>query len=782
MSVVAAPALAQEAATPAEPGAFQLEEIIVQARRRAESIQDTPVAVSAINQAMLEQRFANSLADLQGVAPNVVLDAGGAFGQAAYFAIRGISYQDVESSFDPAIGVTIDGVFIGRNIGSLTDFFDIEQVEILRGPQGTLFGRNTIGGTINVRTARPSGQEAYKAALTYGNEGTLNLRASADLPLIDGKLAARVSALSLTSDGFWKNEFTPQPTDAAFTDVTSVRASLRYTPTVDWTVDLILDHTTDRSGTQGFIPAHSTTPLSCSPALSAADCAIARQTIPQAPRSLFATLALGAGVPVAEIDRFTSGLDPYVTTPDGQFQQNIESNGAVLDITWDTDIGTLRSITGWREFNANPVYDFESLPVRIYEVGRPETQDQFSQEFQINTDFGTSVFNLTAGLYFFRQEYEIEATAGGLLIGQPTATIITNRTGQTSKSYAGYAEGTYNITDAFSVTLGGRVTRDEKDFHTTIRFAPGDYGKVSCGAADMVGFTSCKADYSSTETTPRAILQYKFTDDLNVYGSYSKGYKAGGFSGRGQTPTSIGPFKPEKVDAYEVGIKSSWFDRRLRANLTGFYNEYDGLQVDIVQPEPLSPTGSETIVTNAASAETSGVELELSANATDSLSFNIAVGYLDAKYKEFGQAILVGGVPVTRPDGTAIVEDLSHFDMRRAPEWSYSIGGSYSAPLTESLLGAIRLDYRHTSETFTTVRNQAYGRRGSLGLLDGSISLSDNDERFTFALYGKNLTDEEYINSAQPIGEGPLTWEGSLGGFAFYAPRREYGIELTAKF
>ncbi|AMN47012.1 hypothetical protein ACG33_07860 [Steroidobacter denitrificans] len=220
-----------------------------------------------------------------------------------------------------------------------------------------------------------------------------------------------------------------------------------------------------------------------------------------------------------------------------------------------------------------------------------------------------------------------------MLIGLPTATVITNITGQTSKSYAVYAEGTYNFTDAFSATLGGRVTRDEKDFHTTILFASGDYGGVRCVAADMVGFTRCEADYDSTETTPRAILQYKFTDDLNVYGSYSKGYKAGGFSGRGQTPTSIGPFKPEKVDAYEIGIKSSWFERRLRANLTGFYNKYDGLQVDIVQPEPLSPTGTETIVTNAASAETRGVELEVSANATDSLSFNVAVGYLDAEYK-----------------------------------------------------------------------------------------------------------------------------------------------------
>ncbi|AMN47573.1 hypothetical protein ACG33_10780 [Steroidobacter denitrificans] len=782
MSVVAAPSLAQETARATETEGAQLEEIIVQARRRAESIQDTPVAVSAINRAMLEQRFANTLADLQGVAPNVVLDAGGAFGQAAYFAIRGISYQDVESSFDPAIGVTIDGVFIGRNIGSLTDFFDIEQVEILRGPQGTLFGRNTIGGTINVRTARPSGLEAYKAIVTYGNEGTLNLRASADLPLIDGKLAARISALSLSSDGFWRNEFTPQPTDASFTDVTAVRASLRYTPTADWTIDLIVDHTSDRSGTQGFIPAHSTTPLSCSPALSAADCAIAQQAIPQAQQSVFAALALGAGVPIAEVDRFTSGLNPYVTKPDGQFRQNIESSGAVLDVTWDTDIGTLRSITGWRRFEADPVYDFDALPVRLYDVGRPETQDQFSQEFQINTDFGLPAFNLIAGLYFFRQEYEIEATAGGMLIGLPTATVITNITGQTSKSYAVYAEGTYNFTDAFSATLGGRVTRDEKDFHTTILFASGDYGGVRCVAADMVGFTRCEADYDSTETTPRAILQYKFTDDLNVYGSYSKGYKAGGFSGRGQTPTSIGPFKPEKVDAYEIGIKSSWFERRLRANLTGFYNKYDGLQVDIVQPEPLSPTGTETIVTNAASAETRGVELEVSANATDSLSFNVAVGYLDAEYKEFGQAILVDGMPVLRPDGTAIVEDLSHFDMRRAPKWSYSIGGAYSAPIAANLLGAIRLDYRHTSETFTTVRNQPYGRRGSLGLLDGSISVSGSDERYTLALYGKNLTDEKYINSAQPIGEGSLTWEGSLGGFAFYAPRREYGVELTAKF
>lgn len=782
LMLMTAPVAAQEAAAPAG----QLDEILVLARKFAEDIQTTPVAVTAINQATIDNRFAKDLTDLSGLAPNVVLDNGGAFAGTAFLSIRGIGFQDVESSFDPAVGVTVDGIFIGRNIGALMDFFDIEQVEILRGPQGTLFGRNTIGGTINVRSTRPSGTFGFKGQVTVGNIGRLDVRAALDMPIVPEKLAAKVAVFSQNSDGHWRNTYDDSDARAENTD--SARASLRFTPSEQLTIDLIGDYSRDRSGSFGLVPQHSTS-LTYSPGLSASDIsAIEAEYARQgATRSTISTIALAqilqgqaptlaniiAGLTPANIDSLQrADSHPYDNAYNAPNINKIDSGGIAANISYDLPGGgTFTSITGWRKTDENIVQDFDATASSLFETQRIQDHEQFSQEFNYTSDFSGSPIKLTTGLYYFWQKYHLLQYFRALFVTPTNAlgpfdwtTILppygieNNDTRQTSRSTAIYAEGTYDVSDRLALVLGGRYTWDNKKFSTLLSQT-----------------TLAEDEKSWKQFTPRAIIRFTPSDELMGYASVSRGYKAGGFNGRASTASSIGPFDPEKVTAYELGMKSTLAQNRVRFNVTGFINDYKNMQVETVRPVS-GGTGQETVVLNAANARTQGIEVELTAAATSALTFNGSIGYLDAKYKDFTQPVTVNSVVLA-----GVEEDMTVFKMRRAPKWTLAMGGRYEMPLTDALGLALQLDYRHTSEMFTTVRNQDFGRRRPVGLLDGAIELSLG-ERYKLSLFGKNLTNEVYVNSALAIGDSAQSYEGETGGFTSYAAKREYGLQLGVKF
>ena len=477
----------------AASGATGLTDIIVTARRRDENIQETPVAVTAINQAAIESRFARNLTDLNGISPNVQLDSGGAFGQTAFFSIRGISFQDVESSFDPAVGVTVDGVFIGRNIGSLIDFFDIEQVEVLRGPQGTLFGRNTIGGTINIRTARPTGELGGKAQLTVGNKGQFEVRVMGEAPIIKDVLAAKVSALYIKNNGWWKNLV--DNSNARETDVFATRGTLRWTPTPDVTFDLIGDYSRDRSGSFGLVPAYAAvTGISPGAVFNNLPAGVTPHSLQAyGGTSLGYLVASGAGIPVSLINRV--GTHPFDNYYNAVNRAPIDSGSVTLDGVYKGAGYTLRSVTGWRKVKEDINQDFDATGFPIFETRREQTNTQFSQEFNGNSDFGGSKFNLTAGLYFFTQRYDLTQHFTALFFSPlPPGGALNNITTQRSNSYAAYAEGSYQVTDQVSLTLGGRYTIDTKKFLTTIGAAPGTFanGQVVCTTSPTIaGYVNC---------------------------------------------------------------------------------------------------------------------------------------------------------------------------------------------------------------------------------------------------------------------------------------------------
>ena len=797
---------AQAAPSAATQGTNEVPDIIVTARRRDESIQQTPIAVTAVNAATIENRVATNLTDLQGIAPNVQLESGGAFGQTSFFSIRGIGFQDVESSFDPAVGTIIDGIFIGRNVGSLTDFFDIEQVEILRGPQGTLFGRNTIGGTINVRTARPTGETSLQGRVTVGNAGRFDIRASAQTAIVKDLLAIKISVLNERFNNFYRNTF--DNSDARRSRTFAARGTVRFTPTPTLTFDLIGDISRDRSGSFGLVPA-SALPgqLTLSPGdrFTNLPAGFDPNTLIGPTRSsVFALAGLIGGLTPAQISRYPA--HPYDNAFNAPNRAPIDSGGVVLDGTWKLPSVTVKSLTGWRKVDENIFQDFDATGLPIFETNRIQSQEQFSQELNANTDFGGSRFNLTAGLYFFTQRYNLTQYFTGLFQNPLTGAfgptniralgpfpngLLNNQTYQRSNSYAVYAEGTWNVTDKLALTVGGRGTFDRKTFQTIlaptaagpVTTGPFGGGAVNCalsGPLATVGYVTCNGKYRTDQFTPRAIVKYQFTPDINAYASFSKGYKAGGFNGRASTGSSVGPFDPEKVDAYEIGLKTSFFERRVRLNLAAFRNDYSNLQVEVVRPSP-GPTGQETVVQNAAQSRTQGIEAELTAVPARGVNLNASIGYLDSKYKNFRSPIIAnlgpGGAPIQIG-----YEDLTIFRPRRAPEFSWNVGGQYDGEISDRFKGYVRLDYRHTSTLFTTVRNQNFGRRGPLGILDGSIGVGLANDSVRASLYAKNLTDERYVQSGLAIADSAVAYQGSVGAFSSYGSRREWGGELAFKF
>jgi iron complex outermembrane recepter protein len=626
---------------------------------------------------------------------------------------------------------------------------------------------------------------------------------------VEDRVAAKMSVLYQSADGPYRN--TLDNSLARKQKTFSLRGSVRFTPTDTLTLDLIGDYTSDRSGSFGLVPA-SALPggqLTVSPAARFNTGVSAALRAP-APASVFGLVGLLNGLPLAELNRFGTPNAEYSNAFNAQNIAPIDSYGVTLDAVWDAGWGTVRSVTGWRKMDEDIIQDFDATRFNLFHTRRAQSQDQFSTELNVNTDFNGSPFDLTTGVYFFTQSYDLtqrflalfqNPLTGALAPTDLTALapfrasggIINNITFQRSNSYAAFAEGTYKVTDQISVTAGARVTHDTKNFRTTLGGGAGTFGIVRCAAnAGLPGYVDCTGKRNWTEFTPRVIAQYKPTDTINAYASWSKGYKAGGFNGRAASGSSVGPFNPEKVEAFEVGLKTILLDRKVNFNVTAFWNDYSDLQVEIVRASP-GPSGQETVVENAASARTRGLEVEFLAAPVTGLQFNATIGYLDARYRNFNSPIIVDvcnatgapgaacpGQPVTR---TVIgTEDLTIFRMRRAPEWTFSLGGQYEQEVMEGIVGSIRLDYRHNSTIYTTVRNQDFGKRRPTGLLDGSIAISDVDNKYRLSLYGKNLTDEIYVNSSLAIADGALAYQGSLGAFASYAPRRELGVELAVKF
>jgi iron complex outermembrane receptor protein len=695
-----------------EPSSDVLEEIIVIAQRREQALVEVPVSVAVFSEAEIEGLKLLSVADVARYAPNVEWDQTnlGSANTSSVF-IRGIGTPPgfFERTADPSVGIYLDGVYIGRTVGSILGVHDIAQVEILRGPQGTLFGRNTTGGAVLVTTNRPTEKLFGWGEITTGSYDRLDARLTLNVPVTE-TVMTRFAAASLNQDGYGAS----LQDGTIYGDINNdlVRATLRWVPSESWIVDIMADWNRSLQGPPpNTLLLADPGPMSLSGAYN----------FFVAPTNSVD----GFGDGVAWDERFItdSELTNYATAAS---LSDVESAGTAALIEGRFRGLSFKSVTSYREMDSEWALDVDLSPIAILEDKIGTSQRQFSQEFTLQGV--SSRFDWLAGLFYFAEEangadsvafvpelatVEFDPVFGvpNPLFGVPLATsgVDTVQPTGNAESLSAYAHVNVNFTEALRGFLGLRYTSEEKE------------------AIDesMTLVTGGSSSRRFTDTSPTLGLQYFIDPRFQVYGSIAQGFKSGGFSTLLAFPTDEFPsYEPEEVTTYELGVKveRNWFSIAAAA----FFTEFENIQIPVIDVTPR--------ILNAAEAETKGFELDAVAAVTDAFSVTTAVGYVDAAYTRLDESSLQGL--------TSISTDS---ELQNAPRWTVNLGASYRLQLNRLGTLDVRADYAWRDRLFKDALNTPELEQASFGLLYAAAALESPDKRWLFTLFGDNLTDERYI-------------------------------------
>ena len=710
----------------------QLAEVVVTARKRVERLQDMALSVSALSAVDFARRPDVDLSTLANVAPNVIIDdTQEGPGSPAAMTIRGIGVNDHERSIDPTVGVVVDGVFIGASGGAMIKALDLQSVEVLRGPQGTLFGRNSIAGAVNIIRRKPDDQFGGEAKVAFGNYNEIAADAYVNIP-VSQQLEFKIGASQDRRDGYFYNDFLNKNQGAL--DYRSITASAVFRPIESVEVYYRYDK--------------SRTEQDANPLLNVAQ-------PDQAWCSFYHQCAVSLTVP-------QSGNRYRVVTNSTGDNSFFDSDMHVVNARWDFTPGyKLEYVFGWFHTNEDGHMDFDATPLTLYDTQRPQKYSQHSHEVRL-THSDDGPISYTVGAYLWHSQYRIDMHSyigfGDLLypgiIPPGTVLDVPQSVQQHTESYAGFFEGDYRFANDWTFTLGGRYTHDKKD---TGLIDPTMPELATAGGID----NPVSKDWS--EFTPKASLKYKLTPDVMVYGLYSRGYRAGGFDGRpGTYNSAVTPYNPETVDNLELGTKSEWLDHRLRANADVFFMKYNDMQQELSVPLN-SGTGQETLFLNAAQAHIYGFELDLAAIPMQGLTLSATLGLLHARYVEFKD-------PVTGAD-------LTYLRLRRAPTVSGSLSPSYEWAAFEGIM-SVHADYHFISSYDNTFLNSPQGRNGTQNVVDATINYQRKST--TLSIYGRNLTQEDAYSEALDVGASP----NNPGLWTFAAPRppRTWGVSVQQKF
>jgi iron complex outermembrane receptor protein len=772
-ALVATPALAQVEGAPmptqaqsddnsvVDAASQNPQDIIVTARRREESLLDVPIAVTAFTGAQLEANGAIDITDLSNVTPNVTLETSRGTNSTLTAFVRGVGQQDPVAGFEAGVGIYLDDVYLNRPQAAVLDIYDVERIEVLRGPQGTLYGRNTIGGAVKYVTRRLGDAPTLRVRGSYGTYNQADGVISGSVPIGDGTIKIGGALARLTRDGFGKNLTTGQ--ENYDKNIWAARGTLQVEPSDQLFFRLSGDYTKDKSNPRG---GHRVVPDLAAP---------------------FQFPVLGN-----VFDSRGGLLDPK--------QQVKAYGGSFYAEARPSDYLTVRSITGWRKDDSATPIDFDALPAVDVDVPAFYNNKQFSQEVQALVDTGR--FNGLLGLYYLdasaRTVFDVRLPNGvtALTFGD----VLTD-------TVAVFGDFTYDLSDMFSVSAGGRYTWDDRRSSILRRTYLGGGSPFFGGTGTLFATTS---DFQGTANfkkfTPRASVSFKPTPDHTMYASYSKGFKGGGFDPRGQSTLapdsnrdgvrSYGEqydfldFDPETVNSYEIGYKAALFDRAVTLAVAGFHATYQDVQV----PGSIGQlvNGQQTFVgvtTNAGRARINGAEAEVNATIArgglvegDRFSFAGTLGYIDAKYKTFIDA---RGINVA-----------ANRAFQNTPKWTFSETLAYTAPVGSGSLDlSATLSYRSRTQQFEL--RQPGLDQPAYGLLDANIVYNLN-ERFSLGVHGKNLTNKEYIVSGYNfLSQNPDTGnfnrnpatgrliptlgaEGVLT--AYYGNPRQVFATFTAKF
>ena len=703
-----------------------LEEIVVTAQKREQSIQEVPIAITAFDGNMLENNGATNLVDLNGIAPNVILTELGLIPNIGKFAVRGIAFLDPDPNADPKTGISLDGVSLTRNAGILNDAFDLERVEILRGPQGTLFGRNNLAGTINMVSARPTEEAGGKVKVAVGDNGLRSLRAVANTgAFADGMMRAKIAGVTRDYDGYYKNGYTG--TDLGKTDADGVRGTLAF-ENGRFDATLIADYEREK--------------------------------------------VIGPGSSNELLDPGGTGYDGkmYTVQQDVDGFSDLETWGVTLESNLETDVGTFTLVANTRDLEYLTFGDFDARPGRIplgspprppnvartiFHLARETVHDQQSIELRF-ADSHSELFDYVLGVFYVQEDYVttiLQNLGPGLPPPLTFASIefedakVFAVNSQDSKSTAFFGQTDIHFTDRLSATVGGRITMDDKKFHAqaTFPFTPPPF--------------TPEGDWD--EFTWKAGLNFDVNDDVLVYGTVSTGYKGGGYNARASVAQNVGPYDPETLTSYEAGLKGDFLDNRVRVNAAAFFSDYKDV-VGVVRRLNAAQRGTEAIQENLGDAEIFGLELESTFLLTDQLTLSLNAAYLDAKWTEFFVDLNNDGIKT----------DNTHFDLPNAPKWNAYAALDYRLPVADGV-AHFHIDGRYMSRHLLApgVSGDIFYRQAAV-ISNAFIAYAPDSERFRVSAYCRNLTDEDIRVGALNV----------VFIQTYFHKPREFGVEFQLNF
>ena len=830
-------------------GSPGIEEITVTARKRTENLQQTPISITALNSTDLEDIQARRIEDIGLAVPNLQIEQGynSAF---INVRIRGIGSSDPIVTRDPSVGLYMDGVYIARAYGALLSVSDLSSVEVLRGPQGTLFGKNTTGGAINVISTKPTDEYSAHVEARYGNYNNFETRTTVNIPIRDEFAALRISFATRTRDeltdnkgpllGLEPNQGGHEPGSPSFEDaddrkLLAGRASLRLNLTDTFEALLIYDqsriHQRARGGQCRYSAFGDTGRGSTPGGTPTNSLATGQYTFLGPPVPFFGFIPNDGGMNNFSDHRenceLSNSLDEHDFMSNVPLKSNNDSWGTTGIFTWDvTENVTAKYTTSWRRYKRKTDLEFDWTATGEFGhgVGDEEQHDQISHELNLSGTAMDSRLNWTGGLYAFREKTDpgegfwvrvaqtltedwwnngfsslvpdenlddvapflfgtpfFGATYAQLgcvsgvicpLIPAPFGLDPVNLTPDqnqnffgfieantiTNNTYAGYLQATFDATEELSLTAGvRRLVEHRKWGHE--QSTPGRFGWVD--ATTPLVFNEAER---FDRWTVLANAQYQLTDDMMTYATYSTGYKGGGFNGRvNETlPQTLEPVDPEKVYSYELGAKSSWFDRRLIANVALFYTDYEDIQQTVLSSA--SDGSFASVVENSGEATIRGAEIELKGRPTPELDLSAAFSWTDADYKDN---------KTFNSDGELV--NFRDQPFYNTPQFTMNLSASYAI---ETPFGSIvpRLSWYHQSKVTYSTRIKSLTEQDTYGVLSGRLAWHLNDGQTQIALWGTNLLDRAYSDAAISFDDGFALAD------IFYAPPRLYGIEIIRDF
>lgn len=744
-----------------------LEEVIVTASKREQSLQDVSVSVMALPESLLRDSFLTDSEDLTQLVPSLNIQKSGA-PRGSSFNIRGIGTQSFSSAVEPSVSTVLDGVVLGRSGMAFLQLLDVERVEVLRGPQGTLFGKNSTAGVVHIITQDPTEEFSGSVSATAIEDDQLQGGFTMAGPIND-TLGYRLTGFYAQDDGYIDNVYNGNTLNEK--DDWSLRGKLRWDPTDS----LSLLWSSDYNESEG-------------------DCCVATYRVinpwPEEPPnnqeqvdSILETLS-----PVVPSETNTKVNHDY---PD---KLDVTGEGHSLTADWDLGVHTLTSITARRKWEQKTSVDADGVPERvatvdIWQSGHTQ-QEQWTQELRL-TSPADQLISYVAGLYYFDQT--INRTFDRFLgLGSPDLDgVATSNFQVDTLNYAAFGEATWNISDDWRLVLGARYTHDKIDF---------DFERSSESAFQPV-IDPFSKDVTEDDTSGKATLEWNATEDMLLYAAYVQGYKGPAFNiTTGSTPENTQPADPETSESFEVGIKSNWFDNRLVLNVSVFHTEYDDFQAQATESElildedgnPVDQNGDgeddrkfSFILTNVGEVTTEGIEMDIMAQPTDNLTLFGGLAWIDAQiddYKggpcSFGQEYRGIGYRGQASCGDEPAnQDLSGGDLPYSPDWKLNLAANYTIGLERQPFDVIlNASFRAQDDVQLSIDQDHYQSQDGYEIVDLSVKLQDKDDRYSAALFVKNAFDEDYVSNISAQNENLVP-----NAYMQFLPRsfeRRIGVEL----